>query len=210
MVVSPLAQRIRWTFLHIATPEELPARKAFGLLKASVVPRPIAWTSTVSPDGVANLAPFSFFTVVSSQPPLILLSLEYLGAGRLKDSAANIEATGEFVVNIAPAAMACAVELTSVQVDAAVDEFKMAKVTPVPCRHVRPPRLAESPISLECRLHTTVQPGSDRLVIGEVLAFHLDRRVLDADGRVDIARLDPLARTAAHFARLQPLFQEEM
>ncbi|MEE6168261.1 MULTISPECIES: flavin reductase family protein [unclassified Mycolicibacterium] len=189
---------------------ELPARKAFGLLKASVVPRPIAWTSTVSPDGVANLAPFSFFTVVSSQPPLILLSLEYLGTGRLKDSAANIEATGEFVVNIAPAAMACAVELTSVQVDAAVDEFKMAKVTPVPCRHVRPPRLAESPISLECRLHTTVQPGSDRLVIGEVLAFHLDRRVLDADGRVDIARLDPLARTAAHFARLQPLFQEEM
>lgn len=189
---------------------ELPARKAFGLLKASVVPRPIAWTSTVSPDGVANLAPFSFFTVVSSQPPLILLSLEYLGAGRLKDSAANIEATGEFVVNIAPAAMACAVELTSAQVDAAVDEFKMAKVTPVPCRHVRPPRLAESPISLECRLHTTVQPGSDRLVIGEVLAFHLDRRVLDADGRVDIARLDPLARTAAHFARLQPLFQEEM
>ncbi|GAS92003.1 flavin reductase family protein [Mycolicibacterium brisbanense] len=189
---------------------ELPARKVFGLLKAAVVPRPIAWTSTVSPDGVANLAPFSFFTVVSSQPPLILLSLEYLGAARLKDSAANIEATGEFVVNIASAAMAAAVELTSVQVDASVDEFELAKVTPVPCRHVRPPRLAQSPISLECRLHTTIQPGSDRLVIGEVLAFHLDRRVLDAGGRVDIARLDPLARTAAHFARLQPLFQEEM
>ncbi|ART70410.1 hypothetical protein BTO20_19210 [Mycobacterium dioxanotrophicus] len=189
---------------------ELSARKAFGLLKAAVVPRPIAWTSTMSPDGVANLAPFSFFTVVSSQPPLVLLSLEYLATGRLKDSAANIEATGEFVVNIAPAAMASAVELTSVQVDASVDEFELASVTPLPCRHVRPPRLAESPISLECRLHSTVQPGSDRLVIGEVVAFHLDRRVLDADGRVEIARLDPLARTAAHFARLQPLFQEEL
>jgi flavin reductase (DIM6/NTAB) family NADH-FMN oxidoreductase RutF len=189
---------------------ELSARKAFGLLKAAVVPRPIAWTSTMSPDGVANLAPFSFFTVVSSQPPLVLLSLEYLASGRLKDSAANIEATGEFVVNIAPAAMAQAVELTSVQVDASVDEFELASVTPLACRHVRPPRLAESPISLECRLHSTVQPGSDRLVIGEVVAFHLDRRVLDADGRVEIARLDPLARTAAHFARLQPLFQEEL
>jgi flavin reductase (DIM6/NTAB) family NADH-FMN oxidoreductase RutF len=189
---------------------ELSARKAFGLLKAAVVPRPIAWTSTMSPDGVANLAPFSFFTVVSSQPPLVLLSLEYLASGRLKDSAANIEATGEFVVNIAPAAMAQAVELTSVQVDASVDEFELASVTPLACRHVRPPRLAESPISLECRLHSTVQPGSDRLVIGEVVAFHLDRRVLDADGRVEIARLDPLARTAAHFARLQPFFQEEL
>jgi flavin reductase (DIM6/NTAB) family NADH-FMN oxidoreductase RutF len=189
---------------------ELSARKAFGLLKAAVVPRPIAWTSTMSPDGVANLAPFSFFTVVSSQPPLVLLSLEYLATGRLKDSAANIEATGEFVVNIAPAAMAQAVELTSVQVDASVDEFELASVTPLACRHVRPPRLAESPISLECRLHSTVQPGSDRLVIGEVVAFHLDRRVLDADGRVEIARLDPLARTAAHFARLQPFLQEEL
>jgi flavin reductase (DIM6/NTAB) family NADH-FMN oxidoreductase RutF len=189
---------------------ELSARKAFGLLKAAVVPRPIAWTSTMSPDGVANLAPFSFFTVVSSQPPLVLLSLEYLASGRLKDSAANIEATGEFVVNIAPAAMAQAVELTSVQVDASVDEFELASVTPLACRHVRPPRLAESPISLECRLHSTVQPGSDRLVIGEVVAFHLDRRVLDADGRVEIARLDPLARTAAHFARLQPFLQEEL
>ncbi|MGV9796854.1 flavin reductase family protein [Mycobacterium sp. NPDC003449] len=189
---------------------DLTARKAFGLLKAAVVPRPIAWTSTISGDGVPNLAPFSFFTVVSSQPPLILLSLEYLCTGRLKDSAANIEATGEFVVNIAPAEMAQAVELTSTQVDASVDEFELAGVTAMPCRHVRPPRIAESPISLECRLHTTVQPGSDRLVIGEVLAFHLDHAVLDADGRVDIDRLDPLARTAAHFARLQPLARQEM
>ena len=81
--------------------------KAFGLLKASVVPRPIAWTSTVSTDGVNNLAPFSFFTVVSSEPPMVLLSLEFLDGGRLKDSAANIEATGEFVVNIAPSTYAC-------------------------------------------------------------------------------------------------------
>ncbi len=189
---------------------ELTARKAFGLLKAAVVPRPIAWTSTISPDGVPNLAPFSFFTVVSSEPPLVLLSLEYLCSSHLKDSAANIEATGEFVVNIAPAAMAPAVELTSEQFDASVDEFELARVTATPCRHVRPPRIAECPISLECRLHTTIQPGSDRLVIGEVVAFHLDHGVLDANGRVEMSRLDPLARTAAHFARLQPLTRQEM
>lgn len=184
---------------------DLSARKAFGLLKAAVVPRPVAWTSTISPGGIPNLAPFSFFTVVSSSPPMVLLSVEYQPDGRLKDSAANIEATREFVVNIAPAAMAEAVDLTSTEVDPVVDEFVLAGVTPAPCRRVRPPRIAESPISLECRLHTTVQPGSDRLIIGEVVAFHLDTSVLDPAGRVDTALLDPVARTAADFARLQPL-----
>ena len=110
--------------------------KAFGLLKASVVPRPIAWTSTVSTDGVNNLAPFSFFTVVSSEPPMVLLSLEFLDGGRLKDSAANIEATGEFVVNIAPSTYASAVDLTSHFFDADVDEFSLAGLTPVPSLRV--------------------------------------------------------------------------
>lgn len=179
--------------------------KAFGLLKASVVPRPIAWTSTVGTDGVNNLAPFSFFTVVSSDPPMVLLSLEFLDGGLPKDSAANIEATGEFVVNIAPSAYARAVDLTSQPFDAHVDEFTLAGLTPVPSLHVRPARVAEAPISLECRLHTTLQPGSDRLVIGEVVAFHVARRVLGDDGRIDVARLDPLGRTAADFARIHPL-----
>jgi flavin reductase (DIM6/NTAB) family NADH-FMN oxidoreductase RutF len=184
---------------------DLTPSKAYGLLKASVVPRPIAWTSTVSSDGVNNLAPFSFFTVVSSDPPMVLLSLEFHDGGLLKDSAANIEATGEFVVNIAPSAYACEVDLTSQTFDAHVDEFAMAGLTPVPSQHVRPCRVAEAPISLECRLHTTVQPGSDRVVIGEVLAFHVARCVLGEDGRIDMARLDPLGRTAAGFARIHPI-----
>jgi flavin reductase (DIM6/NTAB) family NADH-FMN oxidoreductase RutF len=179
--------------------------KAFGILKASVVPRPIAWTSTVNADGVNNLAPFSFFTVVSSEPPMVLLSLEFLNGGRLKDSAANIEATGEFVVNIAPSTYASAVDLTSQSFDAHVDEFALAGLTPVPSLHVRPPRVAEAPISLECRLHTTLQPGSDRLVIGEVVAFHVAHRVLGDDGRIDVARVDPLGRIAAEFARIHPI-----
>jgi flavin reductase (DIM6/NTAB) family NADH-FMN oxidoreductase RutF len=184
---------------------DLTPSKAYGLLKASVVPRPIAWTSTVSDDGVNNLAPFSFFTVVSSDPPMVLLSLEFHDYGLLKDSAANIEATGEFVVNIAPSAYACEVDLTSQTFDAHVDEFAVAGLTPVPSRHVRPCRVAEAPISLECRLHTTLQPGSDRLVIGEVVAFHVARGVLGEDGRIDMARLDPLGRTAAGFARIHPI-----
>ena len=179
--------------------------KAFGLLKASVVPRPIAWTSTVSADGVNNLAPFSFFTVVSSAPPMVLLSLEYLDDGRLKDSAANIEATGEFVINIAPSTYASAVDLTSESFDARVDELALAGLTPVPSRQVRPCRVAEAPISLECRLHTTFQPGTDRLVVGEVVAFHIARRVLGEDGRIDVSLVDPLGRIAAHFACIHPI-----
>jgi flavin reductase (DIM6/NTAB) family NADH-FMN oxidoreductase RutF len=182
--------------------------KAYGILKASVVPRPIAWTSTVSPDGVNNLAPFSFFTVVSSSPPMVLLSLEYLDVGRLKDSAANIEANGEFVVNIVPSDYASQVQMTSASYDPHVDEFALAGLTPLPSRHVRPSRVGESPISLECRLHTTVQPGSDRLIIGEVLAFHVARRVIGDDGRIDVGLVDPLGRVAAEFARIQPLSQE--
>lgn len=184
---------------------DIPASKAFGLLKASVVPRPIAWTSTISADGVNNLAPFSFFTVVSSAPPMILLSLEYLADGRLKDSAANIETTGEFVVNSVPSAYASAVQLTSEAHEPHVDEFALAGLTPNPSRHVRPHRVGESPISLECRLHTTVQPGSDRLIIGEVVAFHVSHHVLGEDGRIDVARVDPLGRIAAEFARIHPL-----
>ncbi|MCV7283283.1 flavin reductase family protein [Mycolicibacterium flavescens] len=186
-------------------PRDLSPAKTFGLLKASVVPRPIAWTSTRSVDGVNNLAPFSFFTVVSSSPPMVLLSLEFHPDGRPKDSAANIEATGEFVVNTAPASYAAAVDHTSHDFGPDVDEFALARLTPVPSRLVRPCRVGESPVSLECRLHTTLRPGSDRLVIGEVVAFHIASHVLDANGRIDVAQTDPLARTAAGFARIDPI-----
>jgi flavin reductase (DIM6/NTAB) family NADH-FMN oxidoreductase RutF len=136
---------------------------------------------------------------------MVLLGLEFLDDGRLKDSAANIDATGEFVVNIAPSCYAAAVELTSESFDSHVDEFALARLTPVPSRHVRPCRVAEAPISLECRLHTTLQPGTDRLVIGEVVAFHIARRVLGKDGRIDVALVDPLGRIAADFARIHPI-----
>lgn len=179
--------------------------KAFGLLKASVVPRPIAWTSTISPVGVNNLAPFSFFTVVSSAPPMVLLSLEPHEDGRQKDTAENIDATGEFVVNIASAGLAAEVEATSTPFASDVDEFALAGLTPAPCRHVRAPRIAEASISLECHLHSSLTPGSDQLIIGEVVAFHIASGVLGADGRIDVQRVNPLARTAAHFARIVPL-----
>lgn len=179
--------------------------KLFKLLKASVVPRPIAWTSTVSRDGVQNLAPFSFFTVVSSDPPLVLLSLEPHESGRPKDTADNIAATGEFVVNIASSRHAGAVNATSAALAPDVDETVAAGLASLPCRHVRPRRIAEAAISLECLLHSTFQPGSDQLIIGEVLAFHIAGGVLNADGHIDIHRLDPLARIAADFARITPL-----
>jgi flavin reductase (DIM6/NTAB) family NADH-FMN oxidoreductase RutF len=199
--------------IHVIDSHDIAPGKAFGLLKASVVPRPIAWTSTISPEGVHNLAPFSFFTVVSSDPAMVLLSLEAHDSGRLKDTASNIAATGEFVINIASSAHARAVEATSTPFEPGVDEIAHAGLTPVPCRHVRAPRLAEASISLECRLHSTVAPGSDQLIIGEVIAFHVASHVLDADGHIDVDLVDPLARTAADFARIVPLtnaYRQEM
>jgi flavin reductase (DIM6/NTAB) family NADH-FMN oxidoreductase RutF len=199
--------------IHVIDSRDIPPGKAFGLLKASVVPRPIAWTSTVSPAGVHNLAPFSFFTVVSSDPAMVLLSLEAHDSGRLKDTAFNIAATREFVVNIASSEHARAVETTSTPFAPGVDEIAHVGLTPVPCLHVRAPRIAEASISLECRLHSVVAPGSDQLIIGEVLAFHIAPHVVGADGRIEVERLDPLARTAADFARIVPLtnaYRQEM
>ena len=184
---------------------DISAAKAFKLLKASVVPRPIAWTSTVSPDGVANLAPFSFFTVVSSDPPLVLLSLEPHEAGRPKDTASNIAATHEFVVNIASSQHAGAVDATSTPFEACVDEAVEVGMATLPCRRVRPRRIAEAAVALECRLHSIFTPGTDQLIVGEVLAFHIAADVLDANGHIDVHRLDPLARTAAAFARITPI-----
>ncbi|WP_294567710.1 flavin reductase family protein [uncultured Arthrobacter sp.] len=185
---------------------DLSPGELFKLLTGAVVPRPIAWTSTISEAGINNLSPFSFFTVVSSEPPMLLLSLEYKEGGWLKDSAENIEKTGEFVVNIVSSDMAGAVNISSRPFPAAVDEFTQVEMTPLPSLRVRPPRVQESLISMECVLHSTFHPGSDRLVVGEIVVFHVAEQVLMPDGRIDVSGLDPLGRVANQFTYTGPLF----
>lgn len=160
--------------------------------KAIVAPRPIAWVSSLSAAGQANLAPYSFFNAFAQAPHYIAF-----GSGPRKDSMRNIEETGEFAVNLATLALKDAMNASSAHVK--TDEFELAGLTKAPCRLIRPPRVAESPACLECRLHQIVPlPGDDGtaddfLIIGRVFGIHIDDRYIH-DGRVDTAAMQPIAR----------------
>ena len=162
--------------------------------KAIVAPRPIGWVSSVSRAGIANLAPYSFFNAIAENPHYVVF-----GSGGLKDSLANVEATGEFAVNIATFDLREKMNLSSASVAPNVDEFTLAGLTPVPCRLIKPPRVAESPAALECRLHQVVPlpdnrgDAQDWAIIGRVIGIHIDDRYI-RDGRVDTAAMQPIAR----------------
>lgn len=170
-------------------PEALGSRAFYRLLTAVVVPRPIAWVSTLSADGAtANLAPHSFFTVACTDPPIV----QFTSVGR-KDSLRNIEATGEFVVNLAPEPLFEQINASAVDFPAEEDEFDAVGIEREPSLRVGPPRVAASPVALECRLHSTLGIGNSTLVLGQVVHAVVDEDVL-VDGHPDIRRLRPLAR----------------
>ena len=162
--------------------------------KALVAPRPIGWISTVSAAGVANLAPYSFFNAMSDNPHYVAF-----GAGKAKDSQANIEATGEFAVNLATWDLREAVNASPATVNPEVDEFDLAGLAKAPCRLIKPLRVAESPVCLECRLFKIVGLPDDAgaepyaVIIGRVVGIHIDDRFIQ-DGRVDTAAMRPIAR----------------
>lgn len=182
-------------------------------LNAIVVPRPIGWISTLDRDGRANLAPYSFFNAVAYRPPQVMFSAT--GAherGGLKDSIANIEATGEFVVNLATWELRDAVNGSSIAGPHGYDEFVHAGLTKAPAETVKAPRVAESPVHLECVLSQLVEleaPSPDRpnrMVIGRVVGIHIADHVI-VDGVVDIVRLDPISRLGYdQFARIRETF----
>ena len=173
----------------------------YNPLKACVVPRPIGWLTTMSAAGVVNLAPFSFFNLLSYDPPFVMFSAgTHEADGGRKDSVANVEATGEFVYNMATWAQKDQMNQTAMIVEHGVDEMAAAGLDPLPCRLVRPPRVKGSPVHFECRLHQVITlPGSKpsaehHLVIGRVLAVHIDDEALTADGMIDLVRIRPIAR----------------
>lgn len=157
-------------------PESLPVRERYNLLIASILPRPIAWVSTISPEGVTNLAPFSFFTGITASPMSVCFAPVNDRNGRKKDTLLNIEAVRQFVVNMATAANAAKMNQTSAPYPYGVSEFEKAGLTPVPSSAVKPPRVAESPLSLECELLQIVRLSEGalggNLVIGKVVRFH--------------------------------------
>jgi len=162
--------------------------------KALVVPRPVGWVSTVGANGIANLAPYSFFNAVSERPHFVMFA-----SGGPKDSLRNVEETGEFVCSLATYALRHQVNLTSAVVPYGVDEFALAGLTPAPSRMVRPPRVKESPVAFECRHWKTLAlPGSSErasycVVFGQVVGIHIDDAFIK-DGMVDTGALQPIAR----------------
>jgi flavin reductase (DIM6/NTAB) family NADH-FMN oxidoreductase RutF len=162
--------------------------------KALVAPRPIGWISTISVEGVANLAPYSYFNAFAQAPHYVAF-----GSGPRKDSLRNIEATGEFAVNLVSHELREQMNATAAHAAPDVDEFELAGLAKAPCRMIGAPRVAASPAALECRLHIVVPlpddagHADDFLVIGRVLGIHIDDRFIK-DGRVDTAAMQPVAR----------------
>ena len=185
----------------------------YKLMIGSVVPRPIGWISTVSDAGDHNLAPFSFFNAVCSSPPHVQFCATRRGDVRLeKDTIRNIRETGEFVVNVVTEATAEAMNITATEFPADVDEFAVAGLTPAPSLHVRPARVAESPIHFECKLAQIVEVGDpiggSSLVIGQVVHMHVDDDVLLGNDKIDIARLQPVARLGGNwYCRITDVFE---
>jgi flavin reductase (DIM6/NTAB) family NADH-FMN oxidoreductase RutF len=186
-------------------PTQHAARQVYKLMTGIIVPRPIALVSTLDAAGVANVAPFSFFCGVGSAPPTLLFcpalrSGEAEPAPR-KDTLRNVEDTGEFVVNVVSEAIAGAANIAAAEVPPEVDEFALAGLTPLPSQVVRPPRVAESPAQMECKLlqviYTSRNPGGGVIVLGEIVRFHL-REELVEDFRVDPAGLDAVGRMAGN------------
>jgi flavin reductase (DIM6/NTAB) family NADH-FMN oxidoreductase RutF len=189
----------------------------YNPLKACVVPRPIGWMTTLSAEGIVNLAPFSFFNLLSYDPPFVMFSAgTHEGDGGRKDSVANVQATGEFVYNMATWAQKDQMNQTALIIDRGVDEMTAVGLEPLPSRLVRPPRVKGSPVHFECRLHQIIQlpgrkPASEHhLVIGRVVAVHIDDAALTADGRVDLVKIRPIARLGyKDYARVDAVFQME-
>ncbi len=177
-------------------PEELAPREAYNLLLSVVVPRPIAWVSTLGADGTPNLAPFSFFNGVNGVPPVIMISISRARGGGRKDTLRNLEETGELVVNLVDESLAAAMNLTSGEYAYEVDERALAGLEAAACVDVRPVRLAAAPVALEARLLQLV-PIADTpstLALARVLRFHIRADLLRENGLVDAAALRPVAR----------------
>lgn len=178
--------------------EEADPKLIYSLMIRAINPRPIAWVSTLSPVGVSNLAPFSFFNGVGSQPASLMFSIVNLPDGTKKDTLINIEATSEFVVNVVSFESAASMAKTAEPFDYEISEFDEAGLTPRPSFRVQPPSVLESPIQFECQLVQVVPVGEGpmaaNIVIGQILQMNIDDSVLNEEQKIDPGKLDTIGR----------------
>lgn len=185
--------------------KDTPLDSFYKVLISSIVPRPIAWVSTISDEGQINLAPYSFFNLVCKNPPTVMFCPGVRGTdGGLKDSYNNVVANGEFVVNIVSEDLAQAMNKTSTEFPSEVSEFKEAGLTAAKSVMVAPPRVEESPVSIECKVTEIIQVGNGDIgsawvVLGEAIYIHVDDRVLQAKFRIDLDELRPIGRLSGPF-----------
>ena len=183
----------------VIDPKTTDPHNIYKLLIGSILPRPIAFVSTMGADGIYNLAPFSFFTAVSANPPAIAFAPLLSVAGKRKDTLINAERLGEFVVNVVSEDIVRPMNETSADFPPEIDEFEVSGLTPVPSDVVAVPRVKESHIAMECKLRQIVEmsslPMGGSLVIGEVVRFHVDEEYFN-DFRIDVDKLRPVGRMA--------------
>lgn len=192
-------------------PAQMSTNDIYATMIHAITPRPIAWVSSCSLEGIVNLAPFSYFNGVCSAPASVMFSPVNRPDGSQKDTVRNIESTGEFVVNVVPHAMATSMHQTSAEYEADINEFEAVGLEPIESVRVRPPRVSGSPIHMECRLIQMVPVGDGPLaaniVIGEILLIHVDPNVLDERGKIDPHKLDTIGRMGGfQYCRTQERF----
>ncbi|WP_158735749.1 flavin reductase family protein [Alteribacillus sp. YIM 98480] len=195
---------------HVFNPDELETQQMYKILIGSVVPRPIAWISSKSKDGVLNVAPFSFFTVASRQPPTLAVSIGpgvQEREGTIKDTLTNIRETEEYVINVVPEALANAMHESSMHVAPEINEFETAALTPAPSETISVPAVQESPIAFECKLDKIIPVGTDHMVLGQVQRARVDEAAYAGNFKTDIEKWKPLARLAGDYAALTPSFR---
>lgn len=157
------------------------ADDAYALLAGLITPRPIAWVTTMDTEKRVNAAPFSFFNLVGAEPPVVVLGIGDRADGTPKDTALNIAATGEFVVNLVDEPVAAAMNITAASLPHGENEMHRAGLTAAASRRVKPPRIAEAPASLECRHVKTITIGANRILFGEIVAAHTRQGVVDPE-----------------------------
>jgi flavin reductase (DIM6/NTAB) family NADH-FMN oxidoreductase RutF len=182
----------------IIDPAATPPRDFYKYMISVITPRPIAWVSTLSPRGLTNLAPYSFFNGVGANPPSIVFCPVNRRDGSKKDTLVNVEATREFVVNIVPYSLAKPMNESSAEVPYEESEFALTGLTPSPSEKIKPPRVKEAPVHMECTLIQVVPVGQGALganiVVGRIIWMHIDDAVLNAQKEIDPAKLDTIGR----------------
>lgn len=184
--------------MHCFDAQEIGSKELYKLIIGTIVPRPIAFVSTVSGHGIGNLAPFSFFNGVSSNPPAVMLAITRKSDGTKKDTLINIETTKQLVINSVDESLVKAMNACSADYPYGVDEMLKVGLSSIPSVKVRPPRVAESPIHLECELYDTLEvggggEGSSTIVVAKIVMMHV-RADLMKDGKIVIDRFKPVAR----------------